>query len=97
MLEETGTAYSENVIRTRNDMAQMRDSGKLMYGQVPMLEIDGLNIVQCDAILRYLARKHEMTGQGPAESVRPSTSTRALLASGSAARALMLLGNPWVM
>ena len=37
--------------------------------QVPMLEIDGLNIVQCDAILRYLARKNNMLGSDLAECV----------------------------
>ncbi len=38
--------------------------------QVPMLEIDGLCIVQCEAILRYLARKNDMLGSDMAESVR---------------------------
>jgi len=70
MLEETATPYSENIIRTRADMASLRQTGKLLYGQVPMLEIDGLCIVQCEAILHYLARKHDMMGRGLAESVR---------------------------
>ena len=35
-----------------------------------MLEIDGLCIVQCEAILRYLARKNDMLGADLAESVR---------------------------
>ena len=35
-----------------------------------MLEIDGLRIVQCEAILRYLARKNDMLGADLAESVR---------------------------
>lgn len=69
MLEETATPYSENIVRTRADMASLRQTGKLLYGQVPMLEIDGLCIVQCEAILHYLARKHDMMGQGLAESV----------------------------
>jgi glutathione S-transferase len=39
------------------------------HTQVPMLEIDGLCIVQCEAILRYLARKNDMLGADLAESV----------------------------
>eukprot|EP00802_Teleaulax_amphioxeia_P026956 Tamp_28151.p1 GENE.Tamp_28151~~Tamp_28151.p1 ORF type:complete len:260 (+),score=46.35 Tamp_28151:77-781(+) len=70
MLEETGTPYTENIIRTREDMSRLRSSGKLLYNQVPMLEIDGLCIVQCEAILRYLARKNDMLGADLAESAR---------------------------
>jgi glutathione S-transferase len=62
MLQETGTDYVENLIRTKADMSSLRGTGKLMYNQVPMLEIDGLTIVQTDAALRYLARKHNMLG-----------------------------------
>jgi glutathione S-transferase len=69
MLEETGTSYIENVIKCKDDMSRLRGSGKLMYNQVPMLEIDGLSIVQTDAILRYLARKHQMLGHDLGESV----------------------------
>ena len=32
-------------------------AGKLPFGQVPLLEIDGLNLVQSHTILRYLGRK----------------------------------------
>ena len=31
--------------------------GKLLFGQVPLLEIDGLRIVQSYAIVRYVAEK----------------------------------------
>ena len=51
LLEETGTAYREELIRDASVMADLRKSGKLMYGQVPMLEIDGINLVQvCDSL-----------------------------------------------
>jgi glutathione S-transferase len=46
LLEETGTAYREEPIRDATAMADLRRSGKLMYGQVPMLEIDGIHLVQ---------------------------------------------------
>ena len=32
-------------------------SGVLPFGQVPLLEIDGMNIVQSMAILKYISRK----------------------------------------
>ena len=33
-------------------------NGTLPFGQVPMLHIDGMDIVQSMAILRYLSRKY---------------------------------------
>ena len=50
MLAETGTEFQEEAIRTREHMKALRASGKLMYGQVPMLEIDGLTIVQASSL-----------------------------------------------
>ena len=70
MLEATGTEYTESVVRNREAMDRLRSSGKLLFGQVPMLEIDGVNIVQTDAILRYLARKHDMLGADLQESAK---------------------------
>lgn len=37
--------------------------GTLMYEQVPMVEIDGMNLVETRAILRYLAAKYNLYGR----------------------------------
>ncbi|KAK3096498.1 hypothetical protein FSP39_000743, partial [Pinctada imbricata] len=42
--------------------------GKLVFEQVPMLEIDGLLLVQTGAINRYLASKAGMYGKSNQES-----------------------------
>lgn len=34
-----------------------------MYGQVPMVEMDGMNLVQTRAILRYIAAKYGLYGR----------------------------------
>ncbi|XP_007516586.2 glutathione S-transferase-like [Erinaceus europaeus] len=34
-----------------------------MYGQVPMVEIDGMNLVETRAILRYIAAKYNLYGK----------------------------------
>jgi len=41
--------------------------GKLPFGQVPLLEVDGLPLVQSHAILRYLGRKYGWYKGTPAE------------------------------
>ena len=43
--------------------AYLRDNGFLEFNQVPLLRIDGMNIVQTQAIVRYLARKHGLYGK----------------------------------
>ncbi|KAL6086946.1 hypothetical protein STEG23_004978, partial [Scotinomys teguina] len=39
------------------------NGGALMYDQVPMVEIDGMNLVQTRAILRYIAAKYNLYGR----------------------------------
>ncbi len=36
---------------------QNKKIGMLEYGQVPLVELDGLNLVQSSANIRYIARK----------------------------------------
>ena len=47
--------------------AYLRDNGFLEFNQVPLLRIDGMNIVQTQAIVRYLARKHGLYGKNAKE------------------------------
>uniref|UniRef100_A0A673U2V8 glutathione transferase n=1 Tax=Suricata suricatta TaxID=37032 RepID=A0A673U2V8_SURSU len=41
----------------------LKSCGTLMYEQVPMVEIDGMNLVETRAILRYLAAKYDLYGR----------------------------------
>jgi glutathione S-transferase len=69
MLAATGEPWEERVYgsgaRTLSEPAQLERmiaDGVLAFDQVPLLEIDGLYLVQKLAIVRYLARKHGMYG-----------------------------------
>lgn len=44
--------------------------GKLLFKQVPLLEIDGLELVQTPAIVRYIARKGGLYGHSNEESAK---------------------------
>jgi glutathione S-transferase len=44
------------------DIAKLRDSGVLAFNQLPLLQIDGLNLVQSGATIRYLARRGNLLG-----------------------------------
>ena len=39
--------------------ANFTAAGQLAFGQVPMLEVDGLHVVQSHSILRFAARKYK--------------------------------------
>lgn len=48
----------ENVpVKTPEALSALRATGKLPFDQMPLLEIDGLNLSQSTAMVRYLARR----------------------------------------
>jgi hypothetical protein len=51
-----------------DEFVQFRAAGRSITGQVPLMEIDGLKIVQTSAICRYLANKLDLAGSTPAEA-----------------------------
>ncbi|XP_077995650.1 glutathione S-transferase alpha-4-like [Glandiceps talaboti] len=70
MLAATGTKFTETFLKDKAQMTKLREDGCLMFMQVPLLTIDGLQLVQSQAICRYLARKHGMDGKTPEEKGR---------------------------
>jgi len=54
-------------ISEKKHFETVRDSGALLFNQLPMLCIDGLQLVQSRAIVRYLANKYDLAGNSPAE------------------------------
>lgn len=62
---------SEEAYMTTNEQIQVIiNDGVLAFDQLPLLQIDGLNIVQKMAAVRHLARKHNMYGANNAESTQ---------------------------
>jgi glutathione S-transferase len=60
----------ENVgFEAREEFLKLRDDDMLLFNQVPLLEIDGLRLVQGQAIVRYLARKGGLDGKTDVEKV----------------------------
>ena len=70
MLAACGEEYDEGVpgvpgvshLAEPEHWTALQDSGALLMGSVPLLCIDGLQLVQSQAIVRYLARKHGLCG-----------------------------------
>jgi len=70
MLAACGVDYEEAVpgvdgakwLTEKAHLEHLRTSGQLVFNQIPLLCIDGLKLVQSRAIVRYLAKKHQLAG-----------------------------------
>ena len=55
--------FEEKFIETPEDFEKLKKDGGLMFQQVPMVEIDGMKLVQSRAILNYIAAKYNLYGK----------------------------------
>ncbi|XP_029800356.1 glutathione S-transferase A4-like isoform X2 [Suricata suricatta] len=62
--------FEEEFIETREQYEKLQKEGLLLFGQVPMVEIDGMVLTQTRAILSYLAAKYDSYGKDLKETVR---------------------------
>eukprot|EP00928_Gymnodinium_smaydae_P031754 TRINITY_DN23207_c0_g1_i1.p1 TRINITY_DN23207_c0_g1~~TRINITY_DN23207_c0_g1_i1.p1 ORF type:complete len:225 (+),score=47.13 TRINITY_DN23207_c0_g1_i1:49-723(+) len=62
-----GIEWEQVALSQHAQFAALRDGGSLLFGQLPLLEIDGLKLTQSQAMVRYVARRAGLTGKGPAE------------------------------
>ena len=69
MLWEAGVQYEERYVDTREKLEALRANNELLFQQLPLLEIDGLKLVQSGAIVRYIARKYNLYGKSAADQV----------------------------
>ncbi|XP_006182422.1 glutathione S-transferase A1 [Camelus dromedarius] len=63
LLAAAGVEFDEKFIETSEDLDKLRNDGSLMFQQVPMVEIDGMKLVQTRAILNYIASKYNLYGR----------------------------------
>ncbi|XP_034847573.1 glutathione S-transferase A3 isoform X2 [Mirounga leonina] len=63
LLAAAGVEFEEKFIETPEDWDKLRNDGCLMFQQVPMVEMDGMKLVQTRAILNYIAAKYNLYGK----------------------------------
>ena len=63
LLAAAGVEFEEKFIETPEDFEKLKKDGSLMFQQVPMVEIDGMKLVQSRAILNYIAAKYNLYGK----------------------------------
>uniref|UniRef100_A0A452QTU8 glutathione transferase n=1 Tax=Ursus americanus TaxID=9643 RepID=A0A452QTU8_URSAM len=63
LLAAAGVEFEEIFIETPEDLNKLKNDGYLLFQQVPMVEMDGMKIVQTRAILNYIATKYNLYGK----------------------------------
>ncbi|XP_039595029.1 glutathione S-transferase, alpha tandem duplicate 1 isoform X2 [Polypterus senegalus] len=62
LLAVCGVEFDEVLLKSRAQYLQMVKDGLMMFEQVPLVEVDGMRLVQSRAILNYIAGKYDMNG-----------------------------------
>ncbi|XP_060942749.1 glutathione S-transferase A4-like [Limanda limanda] len=63
LLAAAEVEFEEVFLTTREQYEKLLSDGDLMYQQVPLVEIDGMKLIQTKAILQYIAEKHNLYGK----------------------------------
>lgn len=63
LLAAAGVEFEEQFLQSPEDLEKLRKDGHLIFQQVPMVEIDGMKLVQSRAILNYIAAKYNLYGK----------------------------------
>ncbi|NXR27185.1 GSTA3 transferase, partial [Cinclus mexicanus] len=63
LLAAAGVEFEEEYLETRDQYEKLLQGGFLLFQQVPMVEIDGMRMVQTRAILSYIAAKYNLYGK----------------------------------
>ncbi|XP_069091906.1 glutathione S-transferase 3-like [Pleurodeles waltl] len=69
LLGAAGVEFKEYFVETRQDYERLLKDGVLLFQQVPMVEMDGMRLVQSRAILNYIAAKYNLYGKDLKERV----------------------------
>ncbi|NXG43632.1 GSTA1 transferase, partial [Psilopogon haemacephalus] len=63
LLAAAGVEFEECFMEAKDDLIKLQKDGSLLFQQVPMVEIDGMKMVQTRAILNYIAGKYNLYGK----------------------------------
>ncbi|XP_026879390.1 glutathione S-transferase, alpha tandem duplicate 1 [Electrophorus electricus] len=69
LLAVAGVQFEEVYLTTNEQFQKLVNDGALMFHQVPLVEMDGMKLVQTKAILNYIAGKYNLYGNGLKERV----------------------------
>ncbi|KAK1905661.1 Glutathione S-transferase 3 [Dissostichus eleginoides] len=71
--------FDEVFLTTREQYLKLLSDGDLMFQQVPLVEMDGMKLVQTKAILNYIAEKHNLHGKDLKDKLMVNTYSEGLM------------------
>uniref|UniRef100_UPI0037E80227 glutathione S-transferase A4-like n=1 Tax=Semicossyphus pulcher TaxID=241346 RepID=UPI0037E80227 len=71
--------FDEVHLTTRAQYEKLLSDGDLMFQQVPLVEIDGMKLIQTKAILNYIAEKYNLNGKDLADRVKVNMYSEGLM------------------
>ncbi|NWR31511.1 GSTA1 transferase, partial [Tachuris rubrigastra] len=63
LLAAAGVEFEESFLEKKDDLTKLQKDESLLFQQVPMVEIDGMKMVQTRAIANYIATKYNLYGK----------------------------------
>ncbi|CAM4531479.1 unnamed protein product, partial [Lepidochelys olivacea] len=63
LLAAAGVEFEKEFLEKRKQYEKLLQDGFLLFQQVPLVEIDGMQMVQTRAILSYIAAKYKLYGK----------------------------------
>ncbi|KAM7408838.1 hypothetical protein PAMA_002523 [Pampus argenteus] len=79
LLAVADVEFDEVHLTNSQQYQKLLSDGDLMFQQVPMVEIDGMKLVQTKAILNYIAEKYNLHGKDPKDRVMINMYSEALI------------------
>ncbi|XP_066278309.1 glutathione S-transferase A4-like [Branchiostoma lanceolatum] len=70
VLAAAGIEFDEKYVETKEELEKLREGGDLLFLQLPLLEINGVKLVQVGAIVRHVARRAALYGKNNVESAK---------------------------
>ncbi|KAM3675604.1 glutathione S-transferase-like [Ammospiza nelsoni] len=63
LLAAAGVEFEESYLEKKEDLTKLQKDGSLLFQQVPMVEMDGMKLVQTRAIANYISTKYNLYGK----------------------------------
>ncbi|XP_075411090.1 glutathione S-transferase A4-like isoform X2 [Tenrec ecaudatus] len=70
LLAGAGVEFEEEFLEKKEQYEKLVNDGRLLFGQVPLVEMDGMELTQTRAILSYVAAKFNLYGKDLRDRVR---------------------------
>jgi glutathione S-transferase len=69
VLAATSVRFVQKVVNERTRLASLAQT-QLPFGELPLLQIDNVELVQPQAIIRYLANRANIAGSSPEDALK---------------------------